>query len=159
MARENGGQISEEAQRQMTEDLLERLREHHPDAEQKQGWRSMDLPLPKVERPGPEKVPEPFLSPPDLTAIRAVPVSALRDEVRRAISYIAVAHDVSVDDIMSQSRRRTVNRARHEAFALLRSANYSYQKIGRVFQRDHSTVLHGVRMHAERQRGAGHGPQ
>jgi len=139
--------------REATERLLEQLRQHHPEAETNNGWQSMDRPLPKVERPKPEKV----VAPPDLDVIRSSAVRPLRDEVRQAIAYIAAAHDVSVDDIMSQSRRRTVNRARHEAFALLRSANYSYNKIGAVFRRDHSTVLAGIRSHNARQRGAGHG--
>lgn len=157
MSNDFGHEFETIMDREATERLLEQLRQHHPTAETSKGWRSMDRPLPMVERPKPEPA---KAVPPDTGEFRSRAVIPLRHEVREAIAYIAAAHDTSVSDIMSESRRRTATRARHEAFALLRSANYSYSTIGVVFHRDHSTVIAGIRSHMARQqreanRGAG----
>ena len=63
----------------------------------------------------------------------------------RILHAVAKKHDVSAKEIMSNSRRRTVVTARFEVFYRLRiDLAMSYPKIGRVFRKDHSTILHGV---------------
>ena len=67
---------------------------------------------------------------------------------------VAAKHGVSVTDLLSARRDRPVAVARHEAFYRCRhETTLSLPEIGRRFGgRDHTTVLHGVRMHEQRMR-------
>lgn len=55
------------------------------------------------------------------------------------------AHHVTRSDVCSRNRSRAVANARHEVWWRLRSLAFSYVEIGRLFDRNHTTVLHGVR--------------
>lgn len=67
---------------------------------------------------------------------------------RVIIETVAEKHGMSVDEIMSRSRKDRIVAARHEAFYLLREAGYSYPQIGRFFGgMDHTTALHGAVKH------------
>jgi chromosomal replication initiation ATPase DnaA len=60
---------------------------------------------------------------------------------------------VTRDEVCGEARTKAVVRARHEVWWLLRNhpeVSFSFQEIGRLFGRDHATVLHGVRAHAQR---------
>lgn len=61
-------------------------------------------------------------------------------------------HNVSIEDICSKRRSYSIVLARHEACYRLRDeTTLSYPQIGTVLgDRDHTTVMHGVRKHAER---------
>lgn len=62
------------------------------------------------------------------------------------IRDVAREHGVSFDDILGPSRNRNVVRPRREAMHRIRQElGYSYPKIGRLFNRDHSTVLWATR--------------
>lgn len=72
-------------------------------------------------------------------------------ETRRIIAEIAEKHQVPVAAIMSGSRKRRYAWPRQEAYVAVREAKgYSYPHIGRIFGRDHSTVISGVRKYQER---------
>jgi chromosomal replication initiation ATPase DnaA len=60
---------------------------------------------------------------------------------------------VLLRELCSRSHRRSASWARQEVWALLRADPnrcYSLPDIARLFRRDHSTVLAGVRAHARR---------
>jgi chromosomal replication initiation ATPase DnaA len=60
---------------------------------------------------------------------------------------------VSPDDLCGNRRTKAVSYARHEVWASIHALphrHYSYVEIGRIFGRDHSTVLAGVRAHHRR---------
>lgn len=63
------------------------------------------------------------------------------------IRIVAAKHGVSVTDIKSQTRTLHIVEARHEAMALVYQLrpDLSLPAIGRVFGRDHTTVLHAAR--------------
>jgi chromosomal replication initiation ATPase DnaA len=73
----------------------------------------------------------------------------------RARALIAqVAHDygLTYDDLTGRDTSRTVTRARFVAMAKVRQLErengepvFSYPQIGRMFGRDHSTAINGVR--------------
>jgi chromosomal replication initiation ATPase DnaA len=72
---------------------------------------------------------------------------------------------VTREEIGSRTRTKAVAWARHELWWRLRhdpEACFSYAEIGRLFCRDHVTILHGVRAHqrrlAEEARPPIHGP-
>jgi chromosomal replication initiation ATPase DnaA len=60
---------------------------------------------------------------------------------------------VLLHELCGRSHRRCASRARQEVWARLRADPerfYSFPDIARLFRRDHSTVLAGVRAHARR---------
>lgn len=65
---------------------------------------------------------------------------------------VAAKHGLPLSDLMSIRRNRTAVAARHEAFWRCRmETTLSLPQIGHRFGgRDHSTVLHGLRKHAQR---------
>lgn len=63
---------------------------------------------------------------------------------------IAERCGLSVEDLRGQSKRRTLTRARHEAFAIAGAEGMSLNQIGRFFgNRHHTTVMHGIERHKE----------
>ncbi len=54
-------------------------------------------------------------------------------------------YTLSVDDLISKSRSRPLTNARHVAMYLMRECTgLSLIKIGEIFERDHTTALHGI---------------
>jgi chromosomal replication initiation ATPase DnaA len=67
--------------------------------------------------------------------------------IERVLHAIALHTDITVSQMMSSGRAQHIIRARHMAFKLLNEGAYpmSLKAIGRLFKRDHTTVLHGIR--------------
>ncbi len=65
--------------------------------------------------------------------------------------WVAFAHDVKVSDIDGPRRHRKLVKARQHVFYELRArTNLSSTQIGRICgKRDHTTVLHGIKKHAQ----------
>ncbi len=81
-----------------------------------------------------------------LRALNERDLLALLDDVCRIRA-------VTRDDVCGDSRTKAVACARHEVWWRLRHHDerfFSFEEIGRLFRRDHATVLHGVRAHARR---------
>lgn len=133
----------------MTEALLEQLRQIHPEHETVDGWRSMDRSMPKAERPAPRTEP---LLPDEVQAISAMDaILAIRLVTKQAVAHIAEKHDVTVDDVFSTRRTRSVCRARNEAIVFMRSqTGFGASKLGRIFRRDHSSILYALTTHQVR---------
>lgn len=66
---------------------------------------------------------------------------------------LARQHGATVDEVLAQDKTPRVSHARQAIWHALRhhpERRYSYPDIGRLFGRDHSTVLAGVRAHEQR---------
>jgi len=75
-------------------------------------------------------------------------------EARKLASALAALHGLTLDDIRSpKSGPRHAWPRQHIMHALISTGRYSYPAVGRLLNRDHSTVHHGVRAH-ERRAGA-----
>lgn len=67
---------------------------------------------------------------------------------------VALKHNVRLEDMLGPTRSKSLVRARHEAFFRCRyeitrnGIPVSYPEIGRLFHRDHTTVLYGIRTYA-----------
>ena len=61
------------------------------------------------------------------------------------LDEICRQHHVSREEITGRNRTRSVSLARHDLWQRLRELGFSYVEIGRLFERNHTTVLHGVR--------------
>lgn len=74
------------------------------------------------------------------------------DITLQIIKDVATKRGVSFADVMGGSREATINLTRQEAMyeVYIQRPNLSYPAIGTVFNRDHTTCLHGVRKHCER---------
>lgn len=69
------------------------------------------------------------------------------------VSDLARQHGATVDEVLAQDKTPRVSHARQAIWYALRhhpERRYSYPDIGRLFGRDHSTVLAGVRAHERR---------
>lgn len=69
------------------------------------------------------------------------------DDIMRAV---CVKHEVTPAHIKGKWRVLDVVRARHEAMYQLRRLGLSYPRIGQLLGRHHTSVMHGVRKHVER---------
>jgi RNA polymerase sigma factor (sigma-70 family) len=68
------------------------------------------------------------------------------DVTPKVLQAVADAYNVRVDDIRSASRRQSFVFCRHLALYLLHlDFNFSSLKLGKVFNRDHSSVLHAYK--------------
>lgn len=69
-----------------------------------------------------------------------------RDLAMKDIRVIAELHGVDVRDVVGPSRKRKHARARFEAMHHMREVHkWTYARIGRLFGRDHTTVINAVR--------------
>lgn len=58
---------------------------------------------------------------------------------------VAEEYGVSVDDIMSNSRRSDISEARQMSMCLFaETSGYEPERIGRVFRRNRATVIHAI---------------
>ena len=66
--------------------------------------------------------------------------------IRDIIAEVADEFHLFPSDIVSHKRRSKIVKARHKAMWRARQeTNASYLKLARIFKRDHSTIIHGVR--------------
>lgn len=72
--------------------------------------------------------------------------------MRQIIRQVAEKHGIMATDIVSARRNRTLVLARHEAMWRCKAeTTFSLPQIGRAFgNRDHTTVIHGIKMHEKR---------
>lgn len=75
------------------------------------------------------------------------------EETPTAIARVALAHGVTVEEIMGEARDRRRSHARQHAYWEVRRLrpHLSLPQIGAIFGgRDHTTILHGIRQHEQR---------
>lgn len=79
-------------------------------------------------------------------------------QVRKVIEAVCERHEVSYTDVMSRSRFADIVACRHEAIVAVASAFpwMSLPKIGRVFGRDHTSILHALDKFGVPRRTQGH---
>lgn len=66
--------------------------------------------------------------------------------MREISEAVAARYGLPIEQLKGPDRKRSVAWARQEAFdAIYATGRYSLPQIGRYFNRDHTTVLHGVR--------------
>ena len=102
----------------------------------------------KIEEPyGPPK-PLRFKAPYDFLPDLEFP----KGQWRRIAEEVCAKHQVALIDVISARRERRVVLARHECFYRCKTeTTMSLPLIGKRFgKRDHTTVLHGIRMHMSR---------
>lgn len=61
------------------------------------------------------------------------------------LEAVAKRHRLTIDEIRGPSRKRYICNARWDAMRLLRDRGMSLPTIGRILNRDHATIIHGLR--------------
>lgn len=70
----------------------------------------------------------------------------LQDEAREIVRGVSRQTGIPVEDIMGYSRRPEIVMARHGAIWLIRDRlGWSLMRLGRFFNRDHSTIHRALR--------------
>lgn len=79
-----------------------------------------------------------------------------RSSIARITAEVARKHGLTVADIRSSRRDRAAVAARHEVFWRCRKeTTHSLPSIGRFLgKKDHTTIMHGIKMHEKRMREA-----
>lgn len=66
------------------------------------------------------------------------------------ISKVTYFHRMTVADIQTKSRRKPIVRCRNEVFYFLRKRYHmTFPQIGRLFDCNHTTVIHGIGRHLQ----------
>lgn len=87
----------------------------------------------------------------EIAAKRKEVAEQTRGPVHRIIAEVAAAHNLTPADITGQRRARVLSMPRQEAmYRAMMETNLTYPAVGLIFKRDHTTILHGVRVHASR---------
>lgn len=73
-----------------------------------------------------------------------------REASLKIIKDTAGKYRLTSEQLIGHSRFKELVLARHEAFYLLQRKGLSTPQIGRLMNRDHSTVIHGIREHINR---------
>lgn len=98
-------------------------------------------PVLTVVEPEPEPIPVPEPEP----VQEQVRLLSPYPKIREIIVLVARYYNVTRIDIISQRRSRTIAFPRHVGFYLARTLTpCSLPEIGKAFDKDHTTVLHGV---------------
>lgn len=81
-----------------------------------------------------------------LAAVVDVPIVPVIPVWRLIAEEVCIKHGVNMNDLISHRREANIVKARYEAFwRCYRETSMSLPQIGHRFDRDHTTVLHGLR--------------
>lgn len=118
--------------------LVALLREHHPEHE-------VGIPV------KPRRVPPVALTAIDVAGKRLAAINAAMSSadamqpLRRLLLLCAVEFGICPNDLRGEQKLKKLLPPRFAMCWMARRAGYSLQQIGLVIQRDHTTVLHGMR--------------
>lgn len=91
-----------------------------------------------------------------LERVRAVTEPVLAGRRDQAVDHLVRdvldQHQVDLDQLRAKSRQVRIVRARRHLAWVLREAGWSFPRIGKFLDRDHSTVMHAVRQYEQLQR-------
>lgn len=74
-----------------------------------------------------------------------------REAIWTIIQVVAALHKLSAADILGESRKAPIVRARHTCFAFARRiTGASYPRLGIYFQRSHDVIMRGIARHEQR---------
>jgi chromosomal replication initiation ATPase DnaA len=65
------------------------------------------------------------------------------DQFNKWVSFVEKAFDLKQGDLLSKKRHRDIAKVRHICFHMMRNKGMVYTTIGKLFNRDHSTIIHG----------------
>ena len=69
------------------------------------------------------------------------------------IDALAEMYDYTLADILGKGKNRTLVKVRRKCVVMLRDKGYSTLQIGKIMQRDHSTICHALNMYVVKGEG------
>lgn len=69
-----------------------------------------------------------------------------REKNLAAIGEIAESYGFTVDDMIGKRKHKMLMKARRECVAMLRAKGLSTPQIGKIMNRDHSTIVHSLQV-------------
>lgn len=87
--------------------------------------------------------------------LREVRQAHRRPVFKETLRIVSEAYGVTVEQVLGESRNVDVVHARHAIFYVLTRGGYAAAAVGRLMDRDHTSVLHGCKMHMERMEAVG----
>lgn len=94
---------------------------------------------------------ENYLSEGDMAVAESLYVDAAA-KMRDIIAQVSRATGVSADAILGDSRVANIAAARQMVMSIAQRQGMSTTRIGKLLQRDHTTVMHGIAAHEKRVR-------
>lgn len=73
-------------------------------------------------------------------------------KMRAIVAKVLVNHNYNWTEIVGKSRKQKICEVRFEIWSDLQLAGYSLPQIGRLFNKDHTTILSGIRSYNGRRR-------
>lgn len=138
----------------MDRKFVRAIRRHHPNLAHRPSAQKVEI------APLPEPVPEAIVKAQkkrktpvaeETAAIRAEVKAVLRrPSVNKTVMEVSARTGVAANLIVSKCRELEVCAARNEVLYLLHKGGFSLMQLGKIFAKDHTTVLHSVRRHRER---------
>ena len=76
---------------------------------------------------------------------------ALTPSLNTIVAEVCAKYGVSWRELISQRRWKPLVHARHEVYwRCITETSASYSRVGRFMNRDHTTIMHGVKVHGQR---------
>lgn len=97
-----------------------------------------------------QAVPKPTRSKPRLIVVEPLSVVGPKATMRGIAAEVCQRRGLVLKDIVHQDKRKATTAARQEAMWLMRAAGYRWTQIGGFLNRNHATVIFGVRQHGDR---------
>lgn len=73
------------------------------------------------------------------------------DDVLEVLLRVAAKHQTSITKLLGHRRDKVSARARQEAYSeIYKLGGYSTTAIGKIFNRDHSTIVYGIKRHRQK---------
>lgn len=85
----------------------------------------------------------------DIVAGRATGVATPFERTIAEMACILQKRDVTVEELFGSSRKRPIIEARTDCYAFLQKKGWSLPRIGRLFRKDHTTILNGLQRRQE----------
>lgn len=104
------------------------------------------------------RIPQPKNKPVKRRVYNDPPIFVPKASMRSITEEVSRARGISIAMMHGDNRHRPAVYARQEAWWRIRvELGYSYPRIAKAFDKDHSTIVYGVRRHEERMREAAKG--
>lgn len=94
---------------------------------------------------------EGYLSADDIAVAKRLYVASA-EKMRDILKQVSRETGVSVDAILGSSKVAAISAARQMVMAISAREGMSTTRIGKLLQRDHTTVMHGIAAHEKRVR-------
>ncbi len=92
-----------------------------------------------------------WLTSDEVKQARALWKDCVDNQLYGLINELSEASGFSIAQLTGMGRSHALTRARFLGYAICRKRGYSLPQIAKAFHRDHTTIIHGLRVHEREQ--------